>query len=37
MTNSLFNKIQFGTLMAQPYELIEITNSDVQIENKLDR
>jgi hypothetical protein len=37
MTNSILYKTQFGTLMARPYELIEITNSDIQIENKIDR
>jgi len=37
MTNSLLNKTQFGMLMAQPYELIEISTSDVQMETKLDR
>jgi len=37
LTNSLLNKTQIGTLMAQPYEIINITNVDIQMDTKSDR
>jgi hypothetical protein len=37
LVNSLLIKTQIGSLMAQPYELINITNLDIQMEIKSDR
>jgi hypothetical protein len=37
LSNSLLNKAQIGLMMAQPYEIINITNLDIQVETKPDR
>lgn len=36
LINSLFNKTQLVSLMAQPYEIINVTNIDSQVDTKLD-
>ncbi len=37
VANSLFNKVQIGPLMAQPYELIDMSDVGVEIETKPER
>jgi len=37
LVNSLLIKTQIGPLMAQPYEIINISNLDIQTETKSDR